>query len=188
MQEQKKESERDEALIQRFVSKDDREAFETLIKRHLKGIRRLLYGLLNGDQEDMKDAEQETLLSLFKTLSRFRGHSSFKTFLYRIAKNKAIDLIRKRKRETRIQKLISLQDSFGSCSSVDPFEQEESRQAVLAILERIRPEEKTLFLLKEVEKLSLQEISQVMGIAPGTVKSRLHRTREKIVRLLGDKR
>ena len=72
-----------------------------LVERHLPRIRRLLAALLNGSAEDMADAEQEILVGLWVGLDRFRFASSFRTFLYRFCRNKAIDLLRREGRHRR---------------------------------------------------------------------------------------
>ena len=65
-------------------------------------MRRLLFGLFRGHREDMEDAEQEILLALYRSLSGFRFESGFKTYLYRFTRNKAIDIIRKKKRDRTV--------------------------------------------------------------------------------------
>jgi RNA polymerase sigma-70 factor (ECF subfamily) len=176
--------EEDRLLIARFVHANDQRAFVTLIRRHMGTIRRLLYTLFRGHRSDMEDAEQEVLLGLFQNLHRFRGSSSFRTYLFRFVRNKAIDLIRKKERERRIaRRAASLPDPAPS----DPEEQilqDESRREVLDLLMSIPEKERTLLLLKDVEGCSIKAIAKIMGVPEGTIKSRLHRTRGRLADML----
>ncbi|MBN1412714.1 MAG: RNA polymerase sigma factor [Spirochaetales bacterium] len=175
----------DDALIKRFVSEKHGESFEKLILRHLTGLRRLLYGILNGNREDMEDAEQEILTGLFLDLGKFRFQSSFKTYLYRYARNKACDIIRKKKREER--KILQFGRSKAPKHTEEPLERilkQEEGNAMKKALFSLPEEERSLLIMKDVEKLSIEKIASIMNIAEGTVKSRLHRTREKIVNFL----
>ena len=177
--------EEDRLLIARFVHANDQRAFVTLIKRHIGTIRRLLYSLFRGHRADMEDAEQEVLLGLYQNLHRFRGASSFRTYLFRFTRNKAIDLIRKKERQRRITTRLAacLPDPVPP----DPEErilQDESRREILDLLFEISEKERTLLLLKDVEGLSISEIGKIMGVPEGTIKSRLHRTRGRLAELM----
>ncbi|MBA7649178.1 ECF RNA polymerase sigma factor SigW [subsurface metagenome] len=180
----------DEILIRQFVgaglhhSAGNRKAFTTLMERHIKGMRRLLFTLLNGNMEDMEDAEQEILISLFNTLPHFRFKSSFKTYLYRLCRNKAIDLIRKKNRERKILFSISGQPSSNLYEPEAEVLKKERGNRIFKLLFKLREEERSLILLKDVEGLSIKEITKIVGIPEGTIKSRLHRSREKLAELM----
>ncbi len=176
--------EEDRLLIARFVHANDQRAFVTLIKRHTGTIRRLLYTLFVGHRADMEDAEQEVLLGLYQNLHRFRGTSSFRTYLFRFTRNKAIDLIRKKERQRRITRLAACLPDPVSPDPEERILQDESRREVLDLLFEISEKERTLLLLKDVEGLSISEIGKIMGIPEGTIKSRLHRTRGRLAELL----
>ncbi len=154
------------------------------MERHIKGMRRLLFTILNGNREDMEDAEQEILISLFNTLPHFRFRSSFKTYLYRLCRNKAIDLIRKRNRERKIILSISSQPTHDPDDPEVEVLKKERGKRVFTLLFKLREEERSLILLKSIEGLSIKEIAKILGLPEGTVKSRLHRTREKLAELL----
>ena len=174
----------DLTLIEQFLHSADRQAFVTLIERHRPGIRRLLYSLFVGHREDMEDAEQEILLSLYQDLHRFRGSSSFKTYLYRYSRNRAIDMLRKKGRERRALQSLYGEEPSGITHPEEMVLLRESRQEILDILFRMEEEERTLILLKDVEELSIREVSEIMKLPEGTVKSRLHRTRERLANKL----
>ncbi len=173
----------DDELIRRFVSGGDRGAFEALVRRHAPLVRRLLYGLFRGNREDMEDAEQEVILALFRSLPGFRFGSRFPTFLFRVVRNRAIDLIRRRERERKSIARLGRQDA----EAPHPEEvalAEVSRGEALALLETLRIEERTVVLLREVEGLSIEEIAWSLRLPQGTVKSRLHRARNRIERAI----
>lgn len=175
----------DEELIRRFVAGSDRAAFEALVRRHALSIRRLLYGLFRGNREDMEDAEQEVILALFRSLARFRFQSSFPTFLYRLVRNRAIDLIRRRERERR--SLERLRRGHPPGDAPHPEEvavAEVARGEAMALLGTLRVEERDVVLLREVEGLSLEEIAGALRLPKGTVKSRLHRARARIEQMI----
>lgn len=175
----------DEELIRLFVSTGDRAAFEALVRRHIVPIRRLLYGLFRGHREDMEDAEQEVILALFRSLAGFGFRSSFPTFLYRLVRNRAIDLIRRRERERRsLERFGRGQPPAQAPHPEDVAVAEVARGEAMALLGGLRVEERTVVLLREVEGLSLEEIARALRLPRGTVKSRLHRARKRIERVL----
>ncbi len=156
----------DDELIRGFVEGGDRAAFERLVRRHTLQIRRLLYGLFAGNREDMEDAEQEVIIALFRSLPRFGFRSSFSTFLYRLTRNRAIDLIRRRERERR--SLRRLADGVPPVPSGHPEDIAIARIArgrALALLATLGEQQRSVVLLREVEGLSLEEIAPGPGRA-----------------------
>ena len=183
------ESVNDEQLIRSFINHGEQDGFEALVRRHCDGMRRILFAVLNGNLEDMEEAEQEILLSLFRTLPAFTFRSSFNTWFYRFCRNKAIDLVRKRERDRRLQ--LELQKRAVEIPSDAAWQSPESqmllnekRDRIREILAGLTERERSILILKDVEDLSITEISDITGVPEGTVKSRLHRCREKAARLL----
>jgi len=179
----------DRTLIQEFTEQGSRAAFEILVRRHVHGMRRMLYGIFSGNREDMEDAEQEILLALFQNLGRFRGEASFKTYLYRLCRNKSIDLLRRKGRERRVLRSYSEDRALLLLpgASEDPEEmavRSSERTEILECLRKLDRDERTVVILKDLEGLPMKEISRIMAIPVGTVKSRLHRSREKLVQLI----
>lgn len=173
----------DEDLIRRYVENGEERSFVLLIRRHLPQLRRVLYGVLNGNREDMQDVEQEVLVALCRDLSRYRFGSAFSTYLYRFARNKAIDFLRKQARHKRLveaeaERLRLLPTETESAPLSD------HRRELEAVLARLSPSERLLIVLKEVEGKKLAEIGRITGLPEGTIKSRLHRTRGKIIRMI----
>jgi RNA polymerase sigma-70 factor, ECF subfamily len=179
----------DEQLIRSFINHGEHAGFEALVRRHCDGMRRVLFAVLNGNVEDMEEAEQEILLSLFRTLPAFTFRSSFKTWLYRFCRNKAIDLVRKRQRDSRLQlelKKRAVEIPSGAASQ-NPESQvllNEKRDRIREILASLSEKERSILVLKDAEGLSINEISDITGLPEGTVKSRLYRCRERAARLM----
>jgi RNA polymerase sigma-70 factor (ECF subfamily) len=176
---------REEILIREFIATGDSHLFEELITPHLPLIRRLLYSIFNGNRADMEDAEQEILVGILRDVKRFKFKSRFKTFLYRYARNKAIDVLRKRIRIKKREVSGGTDPYIGrDRTPEEQYLREEQKQGVLRALLSLGEEEREIVLMKDVEDLSVEEISGMTGLKEGTIKSRLSRTREKLYGLL----
>jgi RNA polymerase sigma-70 factor (ECF subfamily) len=171
----------DRSLIDRFVRLSDHQAFVTLVDRNLPGMRRLLYGLFRGNREDMEDAEQEIILALYRALPRYRGTASFKTYLFRFCRNRAIDILRKKGRQRRLLQRIGIHVPIETPDPEEIVVNRESKRELLNLLFRLKEEDRALILLKEVEGFTIAEVSQIIRVPEGTVKSRLHRIRARLV-------
>jgi RNA polymerase sigma-70 factor (ECF subfamily) len=157
------------------------------VERHLPRIRRLLAALFNGSAEDMADAEQEILVGLWTGLDRFRFASSFRTYLYRFCRNKAIDLLRREQRHRR--RVGAARAAAATAVPVDPrdgLEREERRIRVHQALGSLAVDDRVLVVMKDVEEMSIEDIAAATGLPGGTVKSRLHRARARLARCLGE--
>lgn len=163
----------------------DADAFESLMHLHEKQI----YGLclrLCGNPEDAREAAQEAFLSAWQGLPSFRGDASFPTWLYRLASNACIDLLRREKR-SRCAAGPSLDDTLINLELADPTpgpqehaERRELRQAISDGLGTLSPDHREVLILREIQQLSYEEISQVLDLDEGTVKSRINRARKQL--------
>jgi RNA polymerase sigma-70 factor (ECF subfamily) len=172
----------DHTLIRRYLESGDRRAFQELVERHLPSIRRLLYTLLGGQREEMEDAEQEIILSLFQWLKDFQFRSSFRTYLYRLARNRGIDCLRRKRSRERALARVKL--DFWNAEPADPQEQLLRGEQIQSLLDGFRSlpsRHRQLILMKDVEGLSIEAIGEILGVPIGTVKSRLHRARAKLL-------
>jgi RNA polymerase sigma-70 factor (ECF subfamily) len=173
----------DHILIRRFLRTGDPKTFQDLVDRHLPSIRRLLYTLFNGQREEMEDAEQEIILSLFQGLKDFRFRSSFRTYFYRLARNRGIDFLRRKR--SRERTLARARLGLWNNEPVDPEQQVLRREEIdtlLGVFQTLPSKDRELILMKDVDGLSVEEIAEVLEVPSGTVKSRLHRAREKLLR------
>jgi RNA polymerase sigma-70 factor (ECF subfamily) len=139
-----------------------------------------------GTREEAEDVSQETFLSLYRHGRRFRSESRFSTFVYRVAANAALNRRRTLGRSrTRINKLAVRQAAGDDLPSTprDPEDAtagHELSDHVRDALERLNEGLRMPVILYDIEGLSYSEIAQVLGVAEGTVKSRIHRARQAL--------
>ncbi len=148
------------------------------MRRHERRVYNLAYRML-GNAEEARDAAQETFLSCFRNLERFRGESAFSTWLHRIAVNVCYDALRKRAgspvEAIRFPEPLPAPDhSDQSAMSIDV------QRALLAV----SPEFRAVLILHEIQDVSVDEIAAALNLPVGTVKSRLHRGRVALGRAL----
>lgn len=182
----------EQELIQ-LCQKGDVRAFEQLIEGYEKRIINYCYRML-GNAQDAEDAAQEVFVKVFRFIGSFTGQSSFSTWLYRIASNVCLDLLRKAKRRPQESVSIYQYNEEGEEFSLPiedksptPYEkaqQSEAQKALLAALEKLGEEQKRVVILRDIEGLSYEEIAAVTGVTPGTVKSRLNRARKSLQKYL----
>jgi RNA polymerase sigma-70 factor (ECF subfamily) len=173
----------DHVLIRRFLRNGDPKTFQELVERHLPPIRRLLYTLFNGQREEMEDAEQEIILSLFQGLEDFQFRSSFRTYFYRLARNRGIDFLRRKRSRERTLARVRL--GLRTNEPVGPEQQALRREefdSLLDIFRALPARDRQLILMKDIDGFSIGEIARILGVPAGTAKSRLHRAREKLLK------
>lgn len=187
--------ERSDSELIRDTRSGDKEAFRELVERYQRKIMSLLVGMVSN-QDDALELTQETFVKAFENLPRFKGDSSFYTWLYRIAVNLAIDARRKQRRA----RSVSLEEPMGEDGAElatiladekvpEPFQEARSAQIGRRVREAINeltPDHKAVIVLREVEGLSYEDISRVMQCSKGTVMSRLHYARKKLQARLRD--
>jgi RNA polymerase sigma-70 factor (ECF subfamily) len=168
----------------------DADSFALLVKRHERRVFRILYRML-GSVDEAADVAQETFLNLHRHGHRFRRESRFTTFVYRVAANAALNRRRSLGRDrNRMRELAERQavDAPGAGAGDPEVEASRARtgrriqEALLALPERLR----LPLVLFDVEGLPYSEISSVVGIPEGTVKSRIHRARAALREELRD--
>lgn len=178
--------EREDLLVER-AQKGDVSAFSELVKRYERYVLNLVYRTL-GRAEDAEDIAQETFVKAYLNIRKFKGESKFSTWLSKIAINLCMDKVRERSnREENLEEGVWLtipQSSYYSPEeTVERLEiQDKIKNAVSSLPEDLR----MVFILREFEDLSYQEISEMLNIPIGTVESRLHRARMKLRSLLKD--
>jgi RNA polymerase sigma-70 factor (ECF subfamily) len=172
----------------------DAEAFARLVGLHQGMVYNLAVRLL-GDGEEARDLSQEVFLQVHRTLGRFEGRSSLKTWIFRIVVNLGRNRQRWWRRRFRhrscgiddISPREEARVSANSASSSSPYELARRRERALkvqAALLRLSFDHRAILLLKEVEELSCDQIAAALGIPEGTVKSRLARARDSLRRVL----
>jgi RNA polymerase sigma-70 factor (ECF subfamily) len=170
----------DEELV-RLARAGDTRAFETLAERHQQKAYHIAFGFVR-DREEAKDLSQDAFLKAFMNLNNFDGRSSFYTWFYRILVNVCLDHKRRRSRHAEEEFNEALENqidpSHASALAAAPdksvMASQLSRKVGVA-LEALPPKQRTAFILKNHQGLSIREIAEVMETAEGTVKVHLHR-------------
>jgi len=188
---------RSDGELVREARSGNKDAFRELVERYQRKVVSVAFGMVHN-LEDAMEIAQDTFIKAYENLEAFKGESSFYTWLYRIAVNRAIDF----RRRARRFPTMSLDDRFGTTDSnesyddflreerrSDPLEHAEAHEVgsrVAEAIEELTPDHKAVILLREVEGLSYDEISQIMQCSKGTVMSRLHYARKKLQKKLRD--
>jgi RNA polymerase sigma-70 factor (ECF subfamily) len=164
----------------------DVHAYGDLAARHEARVYRVCLRIL-GDAEDARDAAQEAFVSGLRTIGSFRGDSAFTTWMHRIAVNACYDLLRRRRR----QPMLRLADEEGRVPEPGPPVPDHAETVVGTLhvteaLARVPEEFRAALVLADVEDLPYVEIAAILGVAVGTVKSRVHRGRAALGRELGE--
>ena len=166
-------------LIARLQARDEA-AFEELIRKYEKKVYSLCARMC-GNAEDAEEAAQDAFLALWRGIDRFRQESSLSTWIYRLASNACIDLMRRKKKGAGS---VSLDDEELFVDAVDPAPQpheEAERRETQRLLQEgllsLPAEYRSILLLREIEGLSYSEISAALDLELGTVKSRISRGR-----------
>jgi RNA polymerase sigma-70 factor (ECF subfamily) len=170
----------DEELVDR-ARNGDRHAFEELVDRHKQKAYHIAFDFAR-DREEAKDLSQDAFLKAFVNLKYFDGRSSFYTWFYRILVNVCLDYRRSRRRKTTEEfdeTVESRMDaSHPSGAPPAPYQQVlagQISQKVSLALESLPAKQRTAFILKNHQGLSIREIAALMDTAEGTVKVHLHR-------------
>jgi len=177
----------DETELIRRAKRGDREAFGILVERYQRRVVGVALAVVHNP-EDALELAQETFVRAYENLGSFESRSSFSTWLYRIAANLAIDLRRREGRRTFVRgeeaesEIDRLPNSTGD--SFAEFSRRELNRRLRAALDELTPEHRAVILLREVEGLSYDEISDILQCPRGTVMSRLHYARNRLREIL----
>jgi RNA polymerase sigma-70 factor (ECF subfamily) len=164
-----------------LAQKGDRRAFEELVERHKQKAYHIAFGFAR-DREEAKDLSQEAFLKAFTYLKNFDGRSSFYTWFYRIVVNVCLDYKRRAKRISAGEFDENIENQMEpSHNPAQPLAPEQHVLAgqlsrkVDAALQTLPAKQRTAFILKNHQGLSIREIAETMETAEGTVKVHLHR-------------
>lgn len=184
----------DRVLVKRCQAGDS-SAFNDLVLRYRNKAFMMVYGMVQNEQ-DAWDLAQEGFLKAWKSIHRFKGESSFYTWLYRIMTNVTIDALRRK----GIHGEAEFDDRIAP-AHVDPgsrttpsavplphikLEQNEIRQRIDEAIRKLSPEHRAVIVMKEIEDLQYSEIAEILNCSLGTVMSRLFYARKKLQILLQD--
>lgn len=189
---------REPAELLEAIRRGDGDAFETVAREHAPRLFRFAMRL-TGRREDAEDLVQETLVRALPALRRFEGRARLSTYLARSLGNIWKNRLRSKKRsrivawfggagereEDEGPAVVAVDDSP---SPLERLEAEDRAEEVRRAVARLEPNRRLTLLLREVEELSYEEISEMTGVPVGTVRSRLARAREELRTLVGGPR
>ena len=189
----------DEELIRRTLDGQTR-AFDELVRRHSRKLNAMLIAMLNNEA-DAYDVAQTSFLKAFHSLRYFKGQSSFYTWLYSIALNQARNFLRKRKRERDnsysldndengdpLEKNADLSDTNRAADPVRQANIAELRKKLQRAISQLSPAHREVINLCDIQGLSYPEISKIINISEGTLRSRLHYARRQLQGLLAEEK
>lgn len=176
--------ETDPALLLR-VAKGDEGAMRLFYERHHDGAHRFVRSRLNDDGEVASDAVHEAMLEVWRRAASFDGRSNVRTWLFAIVRNKAIDRLRRERREVSAEPDGNVPDGSPDPETVTANAQDARR--VRACMAALRPEHRTAIHLAFYEEMTHAEIAAVEGVPMGTIKSRVHHAKRLLAYCLGRK-
>lgn len=181
----------DRELIRRF-KEGNRQAFKELVTRYQRRVFAIAYGIVR-DEETALDITQEAFIKAHRGLDSFQGTSSFYSWLYRITTNLSIDYRRAKKRSREhteyddqikpgeeAERAGHIMPAYTRSNPAKALEHRELADLVDLALEQLSDKLRAVFLLREVEGLSYQEIADTLGCSIGTVMSRLFHARQRL--------
>ncbi|MDP3387150.1 MAG: sigma-70 family RNA polymerase sigma factor [Eubacteriales bacterium] len=180
-----------EILLIKRSQKGDINSFEELIKEYKKVAYNIALKMLKN-KEDAEDVSQEALIKVYKSIDRFNMDSSFKTWLYRIVVNTCLDHVRKNK-ENPIsidQPIHSGHDEFymevedNRPTPQEVLETKLTQKMVMDAVNELEEDFRSIIILRDINDLSYEEISEIIECNIGTVKSRISRARQKLKEIL----
>ena len=157
----------------------DMAAFERIVRRYQGDVWRLVFHLVH-DRSIADDATQNAFLRVYRFLPRFRGDSKFTTWLFSIARNCALDEVRRARRHKRVADELEMQH-------VEPRTEHGTAVEVREALATLSFELREPLVLIDVFGISYREVAAMLSVPEGTIKSRVHRAREQLGDLLRDR-
>jgi RNA polymerase sigma-70 factor (ECF subfamily) len=171
-------------------------AFDELVTRYRTRIFGMIYNMVHNEQ-DAWDLAQDSFVKAWKSIKRFRGKSSFYTWMYRIVMNVTIDWLRKKQIKgagTEFDDAVQLREIDPAARTAPkseelPYERMERGEVRMQIdnaIAQLTPEHRAVILMKETEGMQYHEIAEALGCSIGTVMSRLFYARKRLQSLLKD--
>ena len=174
----------------------DTDAFDELVTRYRTRVFSMIYNMVYNEQ-DAWDLAQDSFVKAWKSIKRFRGRSSFYTWIYRIVMNVTIDWVRRKQVKsggTEFNDAAQFKEIDPAAKTVpkadalpyETMERSEIRARIETAIAQLTPEHRAVILMKEIEEMQYHEIAEALGCSIGTVMSRLFYARKKLQNLLKD--
>ena len=167
----------DISLVTQVAVFHNKRAFDQLVRKYQSPVRRFFLNQTLGDSQLSDDMAQETFIKAYVNITKFRGMSSFSTWLMRIAYNVFYDDVRSRKQTDDIDASVAVRQISASGDS-------NLKMDIYAALALLKPDERTCITLQLIDGYPIDQISRITGIPDNTVKSHLRRGKEKMANYL----
>ena len=175
------------------VLKGDHNAFGEIVEIYKEKVFQLCYRML-GNRHEAEDMAQEAFVRAYVNIHTFNIKLKFSTWLYRIATNLCIDRIRKKKPDYHLDAEVAGTDGLNMYSQIaagtalpeEELESLELQDTVQKEILKLPEKYRTVIVLKYIEELSLKEISEILDLPIGTIKTRIHRGREALRKQLSN--
>ncbi|MEP7354529.1 MAG: RNA polymerase sigma factor [Acidobacteriota bacterium] len=178
-----------EAALVRRVQAGDEMAFREIVERNQSKVFSIIYGILRN-HNDAEDISQQVFTKVYLSIGNFDFRSSLLTWMYKITVNECYDYLRKKKVRKLVYESDFSQEDAKHMEATDPAvdhalpadERLANRDLALKLLSKLSPDDRNLILLKEVEGHSVEELAQLTGMNENTIKVKLFRTRQKLLK------
>lgn len=179
-------------ILIKSALKGDMQSFEELIYQYEKKVYNVALRVFKNP-EDAKDISQDVFIKIYKNLDKFDNKSSFSTWIYRITTNTCIDELRKRKGKETVSINNDIEDDEGrfkrEFADNEPTPEEkviskEGESEIIKSMNTLSDEHRTIIVMRDIEGLSYTEISEIIGVSIGTVKSRISRARLQLKNII----
>jgi RNA polymerase sigma-70 factor (ECF subfamily) len=176
------------ALVRRAQAGDET-AFREIVERYQSKVFSIIHGIIR-QRNDVEDIAQQVFAKVFFSLRNFDFRSSLITWIYKITVNECFDYLRKKKVRKLVYESDLSEDEVRRVENTEPAVDRQvpvdqnlaRRDYVTKLLTRVSEEERTLLMLKEVEGRSVEELAEITGMNENTIKVKLFRARQKLVK------
>lgn len=174
----------DDELVQlaKERGKRDDRPFRLLVERHQHTVFRVCYNFINS-REDAEDLTQEVFIKAYRSLDKFEGRSSFKTWVYRIAINTSQNELRRRSRRPQLSTtpLETVAEFMPATDDVESkAEENRDYQILVEAFKQLRPVESQILVMKDLDELPYADIAEQLGISLSAAKMRVQRARDAL--------
>lgn len=181
-------SETDDLALVRRSQQNDLQAYDELVRRYHGKIYGLIYNM-TSNKEDTEDLVQDVFVKAFKSLRQFKGKSSFYTWLYRISINQTINYVKKRNNrsalslndmDVSVEKDEAYMELSSRGSPVRDVALSELKEKLNRALQSLSEKHRAVVVLHDIQGIPHEEIGEMLGCSPGTVRSRLYYARQQL--------
>ena len=167
---------------------EQKKDFKLIVETHQEKVRNTCYRFVNHP-DDADDIAQEVFIQVYESLSHFRNEAELSTWIYRIAVNKSLDFVRRKKRKKRFGKLVSLFGSEEKSKEIvlpapgNPqvdLEDKERKQILNKAIDKLPDNQRTAITLSKIKGFSNKEIAEIMNLSLSAVEGLIHRAKKNL--------